>query len=58
MGASPSMEEKKGFYLVCMGVTAEVETMGSGTWPECVLDGGHKGMSIGISKSSSVSPGV
>ena len=34
MGASSSMEEKKGFYLVCMGVTAEVETRGRGTWPE------------------------
>ena len=29
-----SMEEEKCFYLVCMGVTAEVETRGRGTWPE------------------------
>ena len=33
----PSMEEEKCFYLVCMGVTAEVETRGHGTWLELGL---------------------
>ena len=32
-----SMEEEKCFYLVCMGVTAEVEMRGHGTWPEMDL---------------------
>ena len=32
-----SMEEEKCFYLVCMGITAEVETMGRGTWPKMEL---------------------